>query len=82
MNAVACPELPEFENGSTTITPGLVHRGIGSTVNYACDQGYFLVGTTTRHCVYRNTSNTLNAVDFGIWNGSAPSCRGNINEVC
>ncbi len=69
-----CPELPEFDNGSTTITPRLVHRGIGSKVDYSCDQGYFLVGIATRHCVYQYQLTEM----LGFWNGSVPSCRGKI----
>ena len=37
---------------------------VGSTATYKCDDGFLLVGTTTRECL----SN-------GQWSGNAPICK-------
>ena len=52
----------EIPNGVVTVTN--THQG--STVRYACDNGYTLVGPATRECLIT-----------GTWSGHTPVCVSN-----
>ena len=59
-----CPELDRPNNGSVQYSNVVV----GSMAEYSCDEGFLLIGVTTRVC----------QID-GIWSENAPSCqRGDI----
>ena len=69
----ACPDLGQIGNGSIAIYPGWpMQVGLGTKANYTCNSGYSLRGAVTRHCVYGSGEK----VNIGIWNGSAPICKG------
>ena len=54
-----CERLPDINNGQVDLSG----RTLGSTATYTCNQGFVLVGSSTRIC----QSN-------GQWSGSEPSC--------
>ena len=54
-----CERLPDISNGEVELSG----RTVGSTATYSCNQGFVLVGSSTRIC----QSN-------GQWSGSEPSC--------
>ncbi|XP_064382161.1 sushi, von Willebrand factor type A, EGF and pentraxin domain-containing protein 1-like [Halichondria panicea] len=59
---VLCPKLSSPSYGSVSVT-GLA---VGSSASYDCNDGFLLVGTTTRYCL-----------PTGDWSGEAPTCRPN-----
>ena len=58
--AIECNDLPAPKYGSVSVSGVRV----GSIATYKCDDGFLLVGTTTRECL----SN-------GHWSGNAPICN-------
>lgn len=57
---ISCPSLGPFSNGLTTVT-GITYL---STANYSCNEGYRLVGQSTRECQSNKT-----------WSGTKPTCK-------
>ena len=55
-----CPKLSGPSYGSVTVS-GLE---VGSTATYQCDDGFLLVGSSTRYCQ-----------QYGDWSGEAPICN-------
>ena len=53
--------LPNPANGQVSHATG---TKLGQTATYSCDQGYNLVGDSTRKCQAT-----------GMWSGSAPTCQ-------
>ena len=49
------------ENGTVTVT----NTTFASTATYSCNDGYSLVGVTTRTCLASD-----------LWSGDEPTCRG------
>ncbi|XP_076823257.1 uncharacterized protein LOC143469448 [Clavelina lepadiformis] len=62
----SCEELEPLENGE--ISGSLTY---GSKVTYTCNDGYFLVGSSTRRCQSDKT-----------WSGSVPFCEGVLMKKC
>ena len=58
---VDCGGLMDPENGAVTVT----NITFNSTATYSCNDGYILVGDTTRTCLAS-----------GLWSGTAPLCTG------
>ena len=57
---VECSELTDPENGAVSVT----NTTFASTATYSCNDGYSLVGVTTRTCQASAS-----------WSGSKPSCE-------
>lgn len=57
---IKCPDLSSPHYGSVSVS-GLT---VGSTASYKCNNGFFLIGTNTRHCLAT-----------GYWSGDEPICR-------
>ncbi len=58
--AVRCPKLSAPSYGSVTVS-GLE---VGSTATYECDDGFLLIGSSSRYCQ-----------QYGDWSGEAPICN-------
>ena len=67
--AIQCDALSDPDNGAVSVTG----TGVGDTATYTCDDGYELIGSSTRTC----QSN-------GDWSGSPPTCEGipKNNDTC
>ena len=61
---VNCDGLTDPENGTVTL-PGTTFN---STATYSCNDGYNLVGDTTRTCLAS-----------GSWSDTAPTCTGGVS---
>ena len=59
--AVDCGELMAPENGAVSTSSGTTFT---STATYSCNDGYTLVGVSTRTCLAS-----------GSWSDSAPTCE-------
>ena len=59
--AIQCDALSDPDNGAVSVTG----TGVGDTATYTCDDGYELVGSSTRTCQPN-----------GEWSGSPPTCEG------
>ena len=57
-----CPGLSAPENGSVSVSKG---EDVGSIATYTCDEGFKLVGQSTRSCQ-----------ENGAWDGTEPLCIG------
>ena len=62
-----CPSLPDIPNGSVTESGFTT----GDTATYSCDEGFELVGESTRECSSDST-----------WSGEAPVCRSLAGITC
>ena len=58
---VSCGELAGPDNGAVSVT----NTTFASTATYSCNDGYSLVGDTTRTCLAS-----------GLWSGVVPNCTG------
>ena len=58
-SVVTCPDLDDPADGSVNYLVA-----VGSTAEYACNEGFELVGTNTRTCQ-----------SDGTWSGEAPTCQ-------
>ena len=63
VEAVYCPALTPPDNGTVSISSG---------VNYSCDQGHALLGSTTRTCEDPDRDSV------GTWTGSVATCQGEV----
>ncbi|NXX96811.1 DAF factor, partial [Centropus bengalensis] len=59
-----CPNPRDVENGRVLVLADLL---LGSKVNYTCDEGYKLVGSSERTCEVSGTRVS--------WSGDAPVCQ-------
>ncbi len=57
---IVCPKLPTIHYGTVSVG----NRQVGSTAIYNCDDGFILVGDSTRHCL-----------STGVWSGQPPVCK-------
>ena len=62
---VVCQPVAEPHNGSVTLSG----FGTGDTAVYSCDEGFGLVGQSTRFCM-----------DDSTWCGEAPVCRSELTS--
>ena len=65
--AIQCDALSDPDNGAVSVTG----TGVGDTATYTCDDGYELIGSSTRTC----QSN-------GEWSESSPTCEGIPKHSC
>ena len=63
---IDCGNLTDPDRGQVTFTPGVVvtlDTGLDAIANYACNEGYDLVGGAVRTCQAN-----------GQWDGGEPTC--------
>ena len=66
VTVVDCGSLMDPVNGAVSLT----NTTYNSTATYSCNDGFNLVGDTTRTCLAS-----------GNWSDSAPTCEGNCKAV-
>ena len=65
-HSVHCPILPPLlDNGMITYNPPDSPEGLNTTATYSCNNGYLLIGESTRTCQSDRT-----------WSNTAPYCAG------
>jgi len=67
ITAVDCGSLANPKNGRVELTG----TTFGSTATYSCQNGFILVGSSTRTCQIN-----------GLWSGRAPVCSGKDQHKC
>ena len=69
---ITCASLPSINNGTITYAPDTADPFRFNTVaSFACADGFFLNGDTTRICRGNGSS------PRGSWSGDSPECLGN-----
>ena len=70
---IVCEALELLEDGSVTYSVGEGDPLVfGTSATYSCDIGYSLMGEEIRTCGGNGSSVT------GEWNGTEPTCLGNL----
>ena len=67
---ITCPPLNDLSNGTVTYNVESDNLEFGTQAIYSCDNGFSLVGNTTRTCTGDGSSTTSS------FDGEAPTCEG------